>query len=175
MAVDSSPFAGRERALRLRSAEQRVTDLTFRFPIDPQHGPLPGIDALDVGPGVLLHPAVVPQPDGEGIYELLTRHQRRDPGSLVYLRDLADDLEFAGATWSQLGVRPDQVTDALARLAAADRIQARLLWAPPHPTVRGGTPQRPAPPAAPTRPSAPPRGRLREWLDALHKPTALPR
>lgn len=173
--MDGSIFAGREDALRLRPAAQRVTDLTLRFLIDPHSGPLPGIDALDVSPGVLLHPAVA-QPDGECIYELLTRHQRRDPGSLVYLDDLTDDLAAACVTWSTFGVHPDQVTDTLAELAAADRIQARLLWAPPHPTVRGGTPQRPTPPAAPTsRPAPPPRGRLRAWLDALHKPGALPR
>ena len=173
MSIDSSPFAGRELALRLRPAEERITDLTLRFLVDAERGPLPGVEALDVHPSVLLHPSV-PRPDGERMYELLTRHIRRDPGCLVYLCDITDELDLAGTTWYRFSIYPDDVIDALARLAAAGEIPARRLHAPPSPTTEGGTPERPALSVVATRRAAP-EGRLRSWLTALHRPRAVPR
>ncbi len=69
--------------LRLRRPDKRITDLRFLVLIDPEPPhPLAGYGVLEIAPSALLHPQI-PQPDGRRMYELLTRHPRRDPGALV--------------------------------------------------------------------------------------------
>jgi len=112
---------------RLVEERWRVPDVRFRFLIDPERGPLPDVWCLEVAPNVLLQPAV-PRPDGRRMHELLTRHVRRDPGCLVYLHDMTDELDLLGLSWWRIGVRWQWIVDTLAELAADRRIPAGALW-----------------------------------------------
>jgi hypothetical protein len=68
---------------------------------------------LVVAPRWLLHPAV-PQPAGSLVYELATGHPDRQPGELVFLADLTEELRaWPADTWAALGVDLDQVAAAV--------------------------------------------------------------
>jgi hypothetical protein len=68
---------------------------------------------LVVAPRWLLHPAV-PQPAGSLVYELATGHPDRQPGELVFLADLIEELRvWPRDTWAALGVDLDQVAAAV--------------------------------------------------------------
>jgi hypothetical protein len=68
---------------------------------------------LVVAPAALLHP-LVPQPEGSLVYGLLTGHPEREAGELVFVADLTGELRaWPQDTWAQLGVDPDQVTQAV--------------------------------------------------------------
>jgi hypothetical protein len=92
----------------------RVTDCYLGLLLPP--GPVGEPEAgtiLIVGPTALLHPAV-PQPAGSLVYELLTGHPEREPGELVLVADLAYELRaWPQATWTAVGVDPDQVAQAV--------------------------------------------------------------
>lgn len=114
MREDLSPLGSLDQ--RLRPPEKRITDLRFLVLIHPKPGhPLAGYGILEVAPSALLHPQV-PQPDGSRMYELLTRHPRRDPGTLVYLSDITDELDDHGLTWNTVGVHWLDIVDALVDL-----------------------------------------------------------
>jgi hypothetical protein len=68
---------------------------------------------LVVAPRWLLHPAI-PQPAGSLVYELATGHPDRQPGELVFLADLTEELRaWPTDTWAALGVDLDQVAAAV--------------------------------------------------------------
>lgn len=122
MHQDLSPLGAFEE--RLRPAEKRIISLRFLVLINPRPGhPLAGYGVLEVGPSVLLHPQI-PQPDGRRMYELLTRHPRRDPGALVYLSDITDELDDHGLTWNGVGVRWLDIIDALVDLVGCHQLPA---------------------------------------------------
>lgn len=112
---------------RLVEVRWRVEDVRFRFLIDPERGPLLGVWCLEVASNVLLHPSA-PQPDGERVYELLTRHTRRDPGCIVHLHDMTDELDLLGLSWHTIDIDWQGTIDTLAELAARRRIPASALW-----------------------------------------------
>jgi hypothetical protein len=71
----------------------------------------PGV--LVVAPAALLHPAV-PQPDGTGLYELVTGHPDRAPSELVFLADLTVELRaWPADTWSKVGIDPQATARAV--------------------------------------------------------------
>ena len=122
MRQDLSPLAALQQ--RLRPPHKRITDLRFLILIDPTPPhPLAGYGVLEVAPSALLHPQV-PQPDGRKMYELLTRHQRRDPGALVYLSDITDELADHGLTWWTIGIHWLDVIDALVDLVGHRQLPA---------------------------------------------------
>lgn len=121
---------------RLIPVRRRMFDVRFRFLIDPEEGPLPGVWCLEVAPDVLLHPAV-PQPDGQRMWELLTRHVRRDPGCTVHLAQMTDELDLLGLSWPRIGVHWQGIVDTLADLAAHHHISAGALWVHDAPTPAG--------------------------------------
>lgn len=117
-----SPLAPLEQ--RLRPPAKRITDLRFLILINPKPPhPLAGYEVLEVAPSALLHPQI-PQPDGKRMYELLTRHPRRDPGALVYLSDLTDELADHRLTWNTIGVRWLDIIDTLVNLVGHRRLSA---------------------------------------------------
>jgi hypothetical protein len=68
---------------------------------------------LVVAPAALLH-AVVPQPDGTVLYELLTGHPDRTPGQLVFVADLTLELRaWPTDTWAKVGVDPPAAAGAV--------------------------------------------------------------
>jgi hypothetical protein len=92
----------------------RVADcyLGLLLPPGPAGEPEAGT-MLVVAPSTLLQPAI-PQPAGSLVYQLLTGHPEREPGELVFLADLAVELRaWPQATWTAVGVDPDQVTQAV--------------------------------------------------------------
>lgn len=109
---------------RLRPTDKRITDLRFLILIDPEPPhPLAGYGVLEVAPSALLHPQI-PQPDGRRMYELLTRHLRRDPGALIYLSDITDELAGHGLTWNAVGIYWLDVVDALVDLVGHRQLPA---------------------------------------------------
>jgi hypothetical protein len=82
-----------------------------------------GTRATIVGPQALLHPRV-PQPHGERIHALLTRHPARRDGALVFFSDLTEELDDAGTSWSDLHIDWIGVLEALDRLSAAGDVRA---------------------------------------------------
>jgi hypothetical protein len=118
---------------------------------------------LIVAPASLLHPRV-PQPEGSLIYELLTGHPEREPGELVFVADLTEELRaWPHDTWAKLGVDPDQVTQAVIgcwqdgevsglQVDDLDFEEARSLTQPSMTSVRGQL-----------------RGRLTARLGRLHR------
>jgi hypothetical protein len=109
---------------KLRPADKRITDLRFLILIDPEPPhPLAGYGVLEVAPSALLHPQV-PQPGGRRMYELLTRHNRRHPGALVYLSDITDELAIHGLTWYAVGIHWLDVVDALVDLVGHRQLPA---------------------------------------------------
>jgi hypothetical protein len=68
---------------------------------------------LVVAPRWLLHPAV-PQPAGSVVYELATGHPDRQPGELVFLADLIEELRaWPQERWAAVGVDLAQVAGAV--------------------------------------------------------------
>jgi hypothetical protein len=89
-------------------------DCYLGLPLAPEkeHKEGPG-GVLVVAPRWLLYPAV-PQPAGSLVYELATGHPDRQPGELVFLADLTEELRaWPTDTWAALGVNPEQVAEAL--------------------------------------------------------------
>lgn len=122
MRQDLSPLGTLER--RLRPPHKRITDLRFLILIDPTPPhPLAGYGVLEVAPSALLHPQV-PQPDGQKMYELLTRHPRRDPSTTVYLCDITDELALQGLTWNAVDIHWLDIIDALVDLVAYRHLPA---------------------------------------------------
>lgn len=109
----------------LRPADRPITDLRLEFLIaeQPAGSPLAGVWALQVAPAALRHPAL-PQPDAATMYTLLTRHKRRDPGIVVHLVHMTDELDLAGLTWHRIGVHWQSIVDTLTDLAATRAIPA---------------------------------------------------
>jgi hypothetical protein len=58
------------------------------------------------------------------MYELLTRHPRRDPGALVYLSDITDELDDHGLTWYAIGIHWLDIVDALVDLVGRRQLPA---------------------------------------------------
>jgi len=82
-----------------------------------------GTRATIVAPQALLHPGV-PQPHGEWIHALLTRHPDRRDGALVFFSDLTEELDDAGMSWPQLHIDWIGVLEALDQLNAAGEVGA---------------------------------------------------
>lgn len=108
---------------RFNQPDWRIDDVRFAFLINAEPGPLPGYGIVEVDPNALLHPQV-PQPDGRRMHELLTRHDRRDPGCVVRLSDMTGELDLHGHHWFCIGVDWPLITDAIGHLAADRRIPA---------------------------------------------------
>jgi hypothetical protein len=91
----------------------RVPDCYLGLLLDPTDHDTEAAGVLVVAPAALLHP-VVPQPDGTGLYELLTGHPDRVPRELVFLADLTVELRaWPLDTWSKVGVDPQAATGAV--------------------------------------------------------------
>jgi hypothetical protein len=92
----------------------RVADcyLGLLLPPGPAGEPEAGT-ILIVASATLLHPRI-PQPAGSLVYELLTGHQEREAGELVFVADLTCELRaWPTDTWAKLGVDPEQVAQAV--------------------------------------------------------------
>jgi hypothetical protein len=103
-----------------------------------------------------LHHPGLPQPDGQRLFDLLTRHPDRHPGALVFLSDLSAELAGQGLSWPQIGIDYEAVTDRLVglhrrgtvralRLAQLSELAVTLLASGPHvrvyvPAPDGGPP-----------------------------------
>jgi len=90
-----------------------------------------------------LHHPGLPQPDGQRLFDLLTRHPDRHPGALVFLSDLSAELAGQGLSWPQIGIDYEAVTDRLValhrrgtvralRLAQLSELAVTLLASGPH-------------------------------------------
>ena len=126
----------------------RVADCYLGLLLPP--GPVGELEAgtvLVVAPAALLHPRV-PQPAGSAVYELLTGHPEREPGELVFVADLTNELRaWPQDTWAKVGVDPDQVAQAVIGCWQAGEVtglqvddlnfeEARSLTRPPMTYVR---------------------------------------
>jgi hypothetical protein len=90
----------------------RVPDCYLGLVLEPPSGEHAG-RVLVVGPATLLH-AVVPQPDGTVLYELVTGHPDRTPGELVFVADLTVELRaWPTDTWAKVGIDPQAAAAAV--------------------------------------------------------------
>jgi hypothetical protein len=74
-----------------------------------------------------LHHPGLPQPDGQRLFDLLTRHPDRHPGALVFLSDLSAELAGQGLSWPQVGIDYEAVTDGLVTLHRRGTVRALRL------------------------------------------------
>jgi hypothetical protein len=74
----------------------------------------------------LYHPGL-PQPDGQRLFDLLTRHPDRHLGALVFLSDLSAELAGQGLSWPQVGIDYEAVTDRLVALHRRGTVRALRL------------------------------------------------
>jgi hypothetical protein len=78
-------------------------------------------------PAASLHHPGLPQPDGQRLFDLLTRHPDRHPGALVFLSDLSAELAGQGLSWPQVGIDYEAVTDRLVALHRRGTVRALRL------------------------------------------------
>jgi hypothetical protein len=78
-------------------------------------------------PAASLHHPGLPQPDGQRLFNLLTRHPERHPGALVFLSDLSAELAGQGLSWPQVGIDYEAVTDRLVALHRRGTVRALRL------------------------------------------------
>ena len=123
----------------------------------PPHDIPPGDGGATIVAAASLHHPGLPQPDGQRLFDLLTRHPDRHPGALVFLSDLSAELAGQGLSWPQVGIDYEAVTDGLValyrrgtvralRLAELSELAITLLASGPHVRVyvaapNGGPPE----------------------------------
>jgi hypothetical protein len=104
-----------------------VDDCYLGLLVDPPlAAPLPAPGSLlVVGPSALRDQRVR-QPDGRAVYDLLTGHPDRQPRDLMFVADLAVELQtWQDTDWRTQGIDVDGVAEAAVQLARRGQVRAR--------------------------------------------------